>query len=155
MGSTEETYRAFVFNKNVEQINLLNKDPLRTAELGVNQYTDLTPEEFKAKLLTLIPPKDLQVNSQLSSEQERPIVGAATAVVPSHLRSLQERPIVGAATAKVTPVDHSVAKSTTNPFPPPVRNQGNCAPSYAFAALTELAFATSFQKKASVIYSVQ
>lgn len=59
MDSTEELYRAYVFNKNVEQINLHNSDPLRTSELGVNQYTDLTQEEFKAKLLTLIPPKDL------------------------------------------------------------------------------------------------
>jgi len=42
--STEEMYRAYVYNKNVQQINLHNSDPKRTYDQGVNQYTDLTIE---------------------------------------------------------------------------------------------------------------
>jgi hypothetical protein len=42
--STEEIYRAYVYNKNVQQINLHNSDPKRTYDQGVNQYSDLTKE---------------------------------------------------------------------------------------------------------------
>ena len=51
-------------------------------------------------------------------------------------------------------VDFSV-KSTANPFPPPVQNQGICGSCYAFGTLSEMSFATSMQKKVEVIYSSQ
>jgi len=39
-----------------------NSDPLRTYEQGVNQFTDLTAEEFTLTYLTLtVPPPDPDV----------------------------------------------------------------------------------------------
>jgi C1A family cysteine protease len=49
----EEQYRKQVFLKNVQNINKHNSDPQQTYTQGVNQFTDLTPEEFKALYLGL------------------------------------------------------------------------------------------------------
>lgn len=132
-------YRAYVYNKNVQQINLHNSDPTRTFEQGVNQFTDLTQEEFAATLLTVLPPPEsIEVTSQLTTEEEGGEEGQE-----------EELPVVG-----VTAVDHTVAKPT-NPYPAAVRNQGSCGSCYAFATLSEMTMSTSMQKRVAVIYSPQ
>lgn len=60
----EEQYRKQVFLKNVQNINKHNSDPQQTYTQGVNQFTDLTPEEFKALYLGL----NLQRPSSQSNE---------------------------------------------------------------------------------------
>ena len=60
--NSEEHYRSYIYNKNVEQIQKNNDDPLRTYEQGVNKFTDLTAEEFTLTYLTLtIPSPDPDV----------------------------------------------------------------------------------------------
>lgn len=47
----ELQYRLSVFTQNLESIEKHNADSTQTYKLGVNQYSDLTFEEFKAKYL--------------------------------------------------------------------------------------------------------
>jgi hypothetical protein len=42
----EDRYRERVWMSNVEVINLHNRNKERTYDMGVNQFTDLTDEEF-------------------------------------------------------------------------------------------------------------
>lgn len=42
----ENIYRMKVFNKNLQKINEHNSFDGRTYDMGVNQFTHLTPEEF-------------------------------------------------------------------------------------------------------------
>jgi hypothetical protein len=53
-GSTfEESYRERVFRQNIAQIEVHNADASQTYQRGVNQFTDMTQEEFVAQYLTL------------------------------------------------------------------------------------------------------
>ena len=51
----EHIYRLNIFNKNLQNIQAHNQRKDKTYEMGVNQFTDLTEEEFAAIHLTLIP----------------------------------------------------------------------------------------------------
>jgi len=49
----EESYRERVFRQNLAQIEAHNSDVTQTYQRGVNQFTDMTQEEFAAQYLTL------------------------------------------------------------------------------------------------------
>lgn len=59
--AAEEQYRKTIFLRNVVRIEEHNANKLNTYTKGINQFTDLTNEEFKAIYLTLIVP-DKKVN---------------------------------------------------------------------------------------------
>lgn len=47
----EMSYRQLIFIDNVKQISKHNADPSQTYQLGVNQFTHLTSQEFKEMIL--------------------------------------------------------------------------------------------------------
>jgi len=49
--SSEETFRRTVFEENMKKIREHNAQNDNTYEMGVNQFTDMTQEEFAAKIL--------------------------------------------------------------------------------------------------------
>jgi C1A family cysteine protease len=49
--SSEEIVRKAIFNANVEIINAHNADETQTYKMGINSFTDMTKEEFKAIIL--------------------------------------------------------------------------------------------------------
>jgi len=53
--NSEEKYRAYIYAKNVERIEKNNNDPELTHKEAVNQFTDITEEEFKLTYLTYRP----------------------------------------------------------------------------------------------------
>ncbi len=58
-GHTETVKRKAIFFKNMDMIrghNLMHMLGLRSFNLGMNQFGDLTPEEFAERYLTLRPP---------------------------------------------------------------------------------------------------
>ncbi|CAD8068855.1 unnamed protein product [Paramecium sonneborni] len=57
---TEEAYRRAIFEQNYAKIQAHNADPTQTYEQGVNQFTDLTQEEFISIYLTFTPPEGWQ-----------------------------------------------------------------------------------------------
>jgi C1A family cysteine protease len=61
----EEKYRETVFNQNVAKINAHNADKTQTHQVGVNQFTDLTQEEFVSQYLTL------KVNKKFANANSR------------------------------------------------------------------------------------
>lgn len=49
--SLEEFYKRFtIFNDNINKINTHNADPTQTFKMGQNQFTDLSPAEFKSRI---------------------------------------------------------------------------------------------------------
>lgn len=66
----EEQYRRYVFFRNLENIELHNADPHKTYTQGINQFADLTPQEFEALYLSLRAPHTLQLSSELLPESE-------------------------------------------------------------------------------------
>jgi len=58
----EENYRLAVFNSNVAKIESHNADSTQTYKMGINQFTDLTQEEFEATIL-MAPEFHVQINS--------------------------------------------------------------------------------------------
>lgn len=61
----EEAYRERVFLENLEKINTHNINEHKTYELGVNQFTGMTQEEFVQQYLGLIVPTDNVVADQV------------------------------------------------------------------------------------------
>lgn len=59
-----------VFFRNLQGIELHNADPHKTYTQGINQFTDLTPQEFQALYLTLIAPHTSQLSQELPSVSE-------------------------------------------------------------------------------------
>jgi len=61
----EESYRRIIFLKNLVKIAEHNTNPSNTYQMGVNQFTDLTNEEFQAIYLSslILPnsPTDIKV----------------------------------------------------------------------------------------------
>jgi len=49
--ATEETMRLAIFNQNVAKINAHNLDSTQTYKMGINQFTDMTQEEFESIVL--------------------------------------------------------------------------------------------------------
>jgi len=47
----EEITRLAIFNENVAKINAHNADETQTYKMAVNQFTDMTQEEFESKVL--------------------------------------------------------------------------------------------------------
>jgi len=69
----EEQYRKTIFLRNIIKIEEHNADKTQTYTKGINQFSDLTDEEFKAQYLTLMAPhKKVTV---ISEESFTPIVG--------------------------------------------------------------------------------
>ena len=50
--STEETYRARVFAETAAEVEAHNSKGTETYRLGINQFSDMTHEEFKATMLS-------------------------------------------------------------------------------------------------------
>lgn len=63
----EEAFRRLIFEKNLVQINKHNADHTQTYQMGVNQFTAFTTEEFAARYLTAIP-AEAPVNGEDSYE---------------------------------------------------------------------------------------
>ncbi|CAD8213220.1 unnamed protein product [Paramecium octaurelia] len=49
--SSEEAYRQIIFNQNVELINKHNSNPNKSYSMAINQFVDLTKEEFQSMYL--------------------------------------------------------------------------------------------------------
>lgn len=47
--ASEETFRMTIFQENMKKIEEHNADKSQTYEMGVNQFTDMTQEEFVGK----------------------------------------------------------------------------------------------------------
>ncbi|CAD8164351.1 unnamed protein product [Paramecium pentaurelia] len=56
----EEAYRRAIFEQNYAKILAHNADPTQTYTVGVNQFTDLTQDEFASIYLTYTPPEGWQ-----------------------------------------------------------------------------------------------
>ena len=70
----EEIYRLTIFKHNIQIIETHNSQKDKTYEKGLNQFSDLTEEEFAATYLTFIPKsqQSLQIESteQISDDEE-------------------------------------------------------------------------------------
>jgi C1A family cysteine protease len=108
------------FKKNLEKIEEINSRP-DSYKAGLNQFSDLSKEEFVSKYLMKTRPSDL------SSKYE-----------------IEE---FDASNLGQTPPDsydlRSVVPSTKLP---PVKNQKSCGSCYAFAATTSIEFALALSK---------
>ncbi|MBP9838666.1 MAG: hypothetical protein KBC84_08125 [Proteobacteria bacterium] len=51
----EEAYRELVFSNNLDEINRHNSNPARTYDMGLNQFSALTTDEFRQKYLLTSP----------------------------------------------------------------------------------------------------
>ena len=76
--SSEDTYREFLFKKNVEAINAHNADPTQSYKKAVNKFTASSSEELKANHLGLLPEKEekrqVKVHHHKKSNRREPIV---------------------------------------------------------------------------------
>ncbi|EAR97208.1 papain family cysteine protease (macronuclear) [Tetrahymena thermophila SB210] len=102
----EEQYRLFVFHENFKQIELDNMNSDNGFISGINKFSHLTKEEFKAKYLNRPqrPASEMKTNSILSSQQK----------TDEKLPESVDWRKLGAVS--------------------PVRDQGNCGSCYAFAS---------------------
>ena len=57
----ENAYREKVFLENFAKITLHNQQKSKTYEMGVNQFSALTQEEFQQQFLGFIAPENIQV----------------------------------------------------------------------------------------------
>jgi len=57
----ENHYRRLVFEQNLAKISAHNADETQTYEMGVNQFTGLTQEEFEQTYLGAVPPADAEL----------------------------------------------------------------------------------------------
>ncbi|CAK92971.1 unnamed protein product (macronuclear) [Paramecium tetraurelia] len=62
--SAEEAYRRGIFEQNYAKILAHNADPTQTYQTGVNQFTDMTQDEFVATYLTYTPPEGWQPSDE-------------------------------------------------------------------------------------------
>lgn len=86
-GAAEEQYRLGVFYENFQKIQRHNEKELRTYDMGINQFMDLTAEEFKAYFLSGIKKGVRFDNNDLVPKLSRPetvdwrtVTGAVTPV---------------------------------------------------------------------------
>jgi len=84
----EERFRERIFRRNAAKVDAHNADKTQTYEMGINQFTDMTQEEFAAQYLTL------KVNRKY--ENEHPMLGMTQGGLQANIDWV--------AAGKVTPV---------------------------------------------------
>ncbi|CAK71903.1 unnamed protein product (macronuclear) [Paramecium tetraurelia] len=69
--SSEEAYRQIIFNQNVELINKHNSNPNKSYSMAINQFVDLTREEFQAIYLgksTIVKTENIELSARKNFE---------------------------------------------------------------------------------------
>jgi len=64
----ENAYREKIFLQNQAKVVVHNGDKFRTYDMGVNQFTAMTQEEFRQQFLGLVLPENFEVASELSDD---------------------------------------------------------------------------------------
>ena len=117
---SEQNLRLLTFKKNLEIIEAINSSQ-NNYRAGLNQFSDLSKEEFVAKYLMKTRPSDLSSKYQLEEFD-------ASSLTQTPPESYDLRSVVPATKL------------------PPVKNQKSCGSCYAFAATTSIEFALALSK---------
>lgn len=67
--SSEKTSRFKIFKKNLEFVESFNMNANITYKLDVNQFSDLTDEEFRARYMGLVVPEGMNETSTSGSDK--------------------------------------------------------------------------------------